>query len=84
MKIDELRRLLREADRENLEKAFAESYKKLRKSQKEEIDQTLMEILEGREVKSEKKKDEPLEFDTLKAQIDFFYNECQSSELLCP
>ena len=27
MKIDELRRLLREADRENLEKAFAESYK---------------------------------------------------------
>ena len=84
MKIDELRRLLREADRENLEKAFAESYKKLRKSQKEEIDQTLMEILEGREVKSEKKKDEPLEFDTLKAQIDFFITNARVQNYCAP
>ncbi len=33
MKIDELRRLLQAAHRENLEKAFVESYKQLRKAQ---------------------------------------------------
>ena len=84
MKIDQLRRLLRAADRENLEKAFAESYKQLRKSQKEEIDQTLTEILEGRAVKKEKKKDEPLEFDALKAQIEFFITNARAQNYFAP
>lgn len=38
MKIQELRKLLNAADREALERAFAESYKQLRKGKKEEID----------------------------------------------
>lgn len=35
MKVQELRNLLKDAERENLEKAFVECYKQLRKGQKE-------------------------------------------------
>ena len=84
MKIDELRRLLRAADRENLEKAFAESYKQLRKSQKEEIDQVLTDILEGKAVKKESKKEGPVEFDTLKGQIEFFIENARAQNYFAP
>ena len=84
MKIDELRRLLQAADRENLEKAFAESYKQLRKSQKEEIDQVLTDILEGKAVKKESKKEGPVEFDTLKGQIEFFIENARAQNYFAP
>lgn len=41
MKVQELRDLIKEADRELLEKAFAEAYKQFTKKQKEEINQFL-------------------------------------------
>lgn len=49
MKIDELRRLLREADRENLEKAFAESYKSSARARKKRLTRRLWKFWkEGR------------------------------------
>lgn len=56
MKVQELRQLLSASERANLEKAFVECYKQLRKGQKEEIDSALSDILEGKE--TEKKKAE--------------------------
>lgn len=41
MKVQELRDLLKAADRDLLEKAFVESYKHLTKKQKEEADQAI-------------------------------------------
>lgn len=54
MKVQELRNLLSASDRKNLEKAFVESYKQLRKAQKEEIDPILTDILEGNPLKRRK------------------------------
>lgn len=48
MKVQELRQLLGASDRENLEKALVETYKQLRKGQKEEFDPLLTDILQGR------------------------------------
>ena len=48
MKVQELRQLLSASNRELVEKAFVESYKQLRKGQKEEIDPVLIDILEGK------------------------------------
>ena len=52
MKIQELRDLLKTADKELLEKAFAESYKKFTKSQKEEADQIIRDVLEAKDIKN--------------------------------
>ena len=84
MKIDELRRLLQAANRENLEKAFAESYKQLRKAQKEEIDQVLTDILEGKTAEKENKKEKPLEFEGLKGQIEFFIENAKAQNYFAP
>ena len=47
MKVQELRNLLASAERGNLEKAFVECYKQLRKAQKEEYDPLVVALLEG-------------------------------------
>lgn len=47
MKVQELRNLLKDAERENLEKAFVECYKQLRKGQKEEGDYALLRTPAG-------------------------------------
>lgn len=48
MKVQELRELLKTADRELLEKAFVESYKQFSKGKKEEVDQIITGIFEVR------------------------------------
>lgn len=74
MKIQELRDLMARAERGNLEKAFAECYKQLRKAQKDEADAILCAILEGKEAE-EKKADVPADFEGLSQQIyDFMCN----------
>lgn len=72
MKIQELRKLLRVSQRENLEKAFTETYKKLNKAQKEAIDQILTDILEGKSVKGAKKEKEVIDFPALERDIKEF------------
>lgn len=74
MKVQELRNLMTPAERGNLEKAFVECYKQLRKPQKEEIDDVLCALLEGKEAKA-KKADAPADFEELSQQIyDFMFN----------
>lgn len=51
MKVQELRELLRLAERPLLEKAFAESYKQFSKHQKEDIDIIISDILSGKDPK---------------------------------
>ena len=58
MKVQELRELLKAADREFLEKAFVESYKHFTKFQKEESDQIIKDILSGISPNKAKKKTE--------------------------
>ena len=48
MKIQELRQMLSSAERSRVEKAFVESYKQLKKYQKEEADILIRDILSGR------------------------------------
>lgn len=55
MKIQEFRDLLKSADRDKLEKAFAECYKQFSKAKKEEIDLLVQDILSGNEKKKAEK-----------------------------
>lgn len=74
MKVQELKNLMSASDREHLEKAFAESYKKLRKAQKEEIDPLLTAILEGKTI-DKKKTEVRMDFGQLEQEIiDFIEN----------
>lgn len=83
MKVQELRKLIAASDREHLEKAFVESYKQLRKDQKEELDPMLVGILEGKAV--EKKKTESLtNFEELEKQIVEFMENAYAQNYLVP
>lgn len=74
MKVQELRDLLGAAERGNVEKAFVECYKQLRKGQKEEFDCVLTAILEGK-TEEQKKAEAPVNFEALSQQVDdFIYN----------
>ena len=71
MKVQELRQMLGSAERSRVEKAFVESYKQLKKYQKEEADILIRDILSGQSEKSGVKK-EKQSFAELEAQIETF------------
>ena len=83
MKIQELRERLQASERDNLEKAFAECYKQLRKGQKEEIDPVLVEILEGRATEK-KKSEKTVDFEELKCQITEFTENAYAQNYFAP
>jgi len=83
MKVQELRQLMESADMEHLIKAFIESYKYLRKAQKEEIDPVLVDILKGNEV-VKKKTEEIVEFDDLEQQVKDFIENAYAQNYLGP
>lgn len=83
MKIQELRSLLGKADRSCVEKAFAESYKRLTKRQKEEIDSVITDILEGREAEK-KKKESAVSFGELERQIEVFTENAYAQNYFAP
>lgn len=83
MKVQELRQLMSKADREHLEKAFVESYKQIRKAQKEEIDPILIDILEGKTIEK-KKKEEKLSFEELEQQINAFIENAYAQNYFAP
>ena len=83
MKVQELRQLLSASDREHLEKAFVESYKQLRKGQKEEIDPLIADILEGKDV-DKKKTGSTLNFAELEGQIITFTENAYAQNYFAP
>ncbi|MDE7187378.1 MAG: hypothetical protein K2O13_07715 [Lachnospiraceae bacterium] len=83
MKVQELRELLKAADRDLLEKAFVESYKHLTKKQKEEADQAIADALSGKSVKSTVKK-ESVNFDELELQITEFLENAYAQNYFAP
>ena len=83
MKVQELRNLRSASEREHVEKAFVESYKQLRKMQKEEIDPILIDILKGKA--AEKKKTAAnLSFEDLEQQITVFLENAYAQNYLAP
>lgn len=82
MNVQELRQLIKTADREHLEKAFVESYKQLRKGQKEEIDPVLTDILEGKE--TGKKSRNAVSFQELDKQIMAFMVNAYAQNYFAP
>jgi len=84
VKIQELRKLLSASERGNLEKAFAETYKQLRKPQKDEIDQLLTDILEGKSVKEARKEKESINFSTLEQDIKKFIENAYAQNYFAP
>lgn len=83
MKIQELRQLLSTADRTLLEKAFAECYKHVSKSQKEELDLTIQLILAGKEEKRSAKK-QKVSFEELEQNITEFLLNAHAQNYLAP
>ncbi len=83
MKVQELRELLKVADREFLEKAFVESYKHFTKYQKEEADQIIKDILSGISPNKAKKKTE-IPFENLKQEITVFIENAHAQNYLFP
>ncbi len=83
MKIQELRQMISKADRSLVEKAFAETYKKLKKAQKEEADDLIRSIFSGEEndVKAEKKE---ISFEELERQILTFLENAQAGYYYAP
>lgn len=83
MKVQELRGLLGASERADLEKAFVECYKQLRKVQKEEIDPILTAVLEGKE--PEKKiEGSPVSFQELERQINEFIVNANAQNYFAP
>ena len=83
MKVQELRQMLSEAERSLVEKAFVESYKQLKKSQKEEADYLIRGILSGESEKSGTKK-EKQSFEELEEQIERFLENAKAGYYYSP
>lgn len=83
MKIQELRNAIKEADRELLEKAFVECYKQFKKSQKEEVDQIIQDVLSGKEEKVIKK-NQSVDFSELESQITEFLSNAYAQNYFAP
>lgn len=83
MKVQELRQLLSASDRENLEKALVETYKQLRKGQKEEFDSLLTDILQGKTVEK-KAVEEAVPFEELERQITEFLENAYAQNYFAP
>lgn len=83
MKVQELRELIKNADRECLEKAFVESYKQHSKQKKEEVDLIIQDVLVGKETQKGKKREE-VNFESLKVQINEFLGNAYAQNYLAP
>lgn len=81
MKIQEFRSLLKNADRDKMEKAFAECYKNFSKAQKEEIDLLVQEILSGKEIEKKKQTEN---FEALENEIEVFEENAYAQNYLAP
>ncbi len=83
MKVQELRVLLKKADREKIEKAFVESYKQFSKAQKEEADRIIADILSG-EVLKKQDNAQQIDFIALKQEIEEFIENAYAQNYFAP
>ncbi|HJD45880.1 MAG TPA: hypothetical protein H9909_03470 [Candidatus Mediterraneibacter norfolkensis] len=83
MKVQELRQMLSGAERSLVEKAFVESYKQLKKYQKEEVDLLIRDILSGESEKSGAKKGKQ-SFEELETQIEMFLENAKAGNYYAP
>lgn len=83
MKIQEFRDLIKAADKDLVEKAFAESYKRFTKSQKEEVDLIIRDVLAGKDARSAVKKD-TVSFEELEQQIPVFLENAYAQNYFAP
>lgn len=83
MKVQELRNLIKTADRGLLEKAFVETYKQLRKDQKGETDVLIAGILDGKDVK-DAAKEPAVNFADLAQQIKDFIENAYAQNYFAP
>jgi len=85
MKVQELRNLISLADRELLEKVFVESYKQFSKLQKDEVDNLIYGILEGKNVKQKTRvKQKTSSFEELKQEIQEFLENAYAQNYFIP
>ncbi|MDE6363210.1 MAG: hypothetical protein K2L86_02925 [Lachnospiraceae bacterium] len=84
MKVQELRQMMELADMEHLMKAFIESYKLLKKAQKEEIDPVIADILKGNTVAKKKTEEIVVEFEDLEQQIEEFIKNARAQNYIAP
>lgn len=82
MKVQELRELLKNADRDYIEKAVVEIYKQLPKGKKDEVDGVIGSILQGHE--KEKKEVQLISFAELKRKVDFFIENAYAQNYFAP
>lgn len=83
MKVQELRELLKIADRPLLEKAFVESYKQFSKHQKEDIDVIISDILSGKDLKK-LKQECTIDFDPFEREIQIFLENAYAQNYFAP
>ncbi|HAX52715.1 hypothetical protein [Muricomes intestini] len=83
MKVQELRDLIKTADRTLLEKTFVESYKQFSKHQKEEVDLLIASILEGKEKQTDVKQ-KTVNFEELEKQITVFLKNAYAQNYFAP
>ena len=83
MKVQELRELLKIADRPLLEKAFVESYKQFSKHQKEDIDVMISDILSGKDLKKIKQ-ESTADFDQLEQESKIFLTNAYEQNYFAP
>lgn len=83
MKLTELRPLMKNADRAQLEKAFSECYKMLKKQQKEEADPVLLAVLQGREP-AKTVREQRVNFPELENEIITFLDNAYAGNYFAP
>lgn len=83
MKVQELRELIKNADRDYLEKAFVECYKQHSKQKKEEVDLIIQDVLAGKETQKGKRS-ETVNFGALKVQINVFLENAYAQNYFAP
>lgn len=83
MKVQELRDLLSRTDRRTLEKAFVESYKQFSKAKKEEVDEIIINVLNGNEATAAKKA-KAVNFEELEMEIRLFLENAYAQNYFAP
>lgn len=83
MKIQEIRDLISKAQRDQVEKAFAECYKQLPKHKKEEVDVIIQDIFAGKDVKKREEK-VSISFEDLEREIEVFLSNAYAQNYYAP
>ncbi len=84
MKVQELRDLLKNADREWVDKAFVECYKRVTKDKKVDLDAEITPILKGEVPKPVRSANGPVDFQSIKPEIEEFLRNAFDGNYVAP